>query len=125
MPNHFPNVVLDEYVVMPNHIHRILIIQSGNKDATASKRVTARVTPPLFLGSIIGSFKSRCVVENLRHIRENGLDEIGKIWQRNYHDQIIRNEDDLYRFRIYIRENPERWLEDKNNPENMENETDS
>ncbi|HPQ41593.1 MAG TPA: hypothetical protein PLV45_14570, partial [bacterium] len=43
------------------------------------------------LGSIIGSFKSRCVIDNLDYIKENGLDETGKIWQRNYHDQIIRS----------------------------------
>ncbi len=67
------------------------------------------------LGTIIGTFKSRCVIENIRHIRKNGLDETGKIWQRNYYDQIIRNKTDLLKFRRYIRENATKWLKDENN----------
>jgi len=45
------------------------------------------------------------------------LNETGKFWQRNYHDQIIRNEDDLIQFRQYIRDNPKKWWEDENNPD--------
>ena len=125
MPNHFPNVVLDEYVIMPNHFHGILVIKSGNNGIATCERAPASDAPPLSLGSIIGSFKSKCVVENLKYIEENGLDEIGKIWQRNYHDQIIRNEDDLKRFRKYIRDNPKNWPEDENNPENIGNDRNS
>ena len=63
----------------------------------------------------------------MQYIKENVLDETGKIWQRNYHDQIIRNENDLHRFRRYIRDNPKNWKNDENNPENNgnDNETDS
>jgi len=127
IPDHFPNIVLDEYVIMPNHFHGILIVKSGDRENAVPERAPASDAPPLSLGSIIGSFKSRCVVENLKHIKENGLDETGKIWQRNYHDQIIRNEDDLKRFRKYIRDNPKNWLNDENNPEKIRNnhETDS
>ncbi len=121
IPTHFPNINLDEYIIMPNHFHGILIIKSANKDETACGRAPASNAPPLSLGSIIGSFKSRCVVENLRFIEEYGLEEIGKIWQRNYHDQIIRNEDDLSRIRKYIIENPINWINDENNPENIGN----
>jgi len=107
--------------------HGILIIKSVKEGESTTGRATARVAPPLRLGSIIGSFKSRCVIENLRYIRENGLatfhslkcaglDNIGKFWQRNYHDQIIRNEDDLDRFRKYIIENPDNWSDDEHNP---------
>jgi len=102
---------------MPNHFHGILVINNENKGDTAF----ARVTPPLSLGSIIGSFKSRCVVEKLQYIEENVLDEIGKFWQRNYHDQIIRNEINLNRFRKYIQDNPKNWVKDENNPENRGN----
>jgi putative transposase len=116
LSNHFPDVVLDEYVIMPNHFHGILVIKSGNKEPATLERAPASDAPPLSSGSIIGSFKSRCVTENLRYIEENGLDETGKIWQRNYHDQIIRNELDLQRFRRYIRDNPGNWSKDENNP---------
>lgn len=123
--NHFPDVVLDEYTVMPNHFHGILIINSGDNGDATFERAPASDAPPLTLSSIIGSFKSRCVVENIRYVVENGMEEIGEIWQRNYHDQIIRNEDDLNRFRRYIRENPEKWSEDENNLENIGNEKNS
>jgi len=93
--NHFPNIVIDEYMIMPNHFHGILIIKSGDRENAVSERAPASDAPPLSLGSIIGSFKSRCVIDNLDYIKENDLEETGKIWQRNYHDQIIRNEDDL------------------------------
>jgi putative transposase len=98
LSNHFPDIVLDEYVIMPDHFHGILIIKSGNKEPAAFERAPASDAPPLTLGTIIGSFKSRYVIDNLRYIEENGLDETGKIWQRNYHDQIIMNEVDLQRF---------------------------
>jgi putative transposase len=121
IPDHFPNVVLDEYVIMPNHFHGILIIKSGDRENAVPERAPASDAPPLSLGSIIGSFKSRCVIDNLDYIKENGLEETGKIWQRNYHDQIIRNEDDLKRFRKYIRDNPKKWAKDENNTENTGN----
>ncbi len=119
LPNIFPNVDIDEYVIIPNHFHGILIIKSVNKEDAASERAPASDAPPLTLGSVIGSFKSRCVLDNLTCIKENKLDEIGKIWQRNYHDQIIRNENDLNRIRNYILDNPKNWLDDENNPENF------
>jgi hypothetical protein len=87
IPNQIPHVTLDKYVIIPNHIQGILTIKSGNKEDTAYERVTARVTTPLShvvseverLGSIIGAFKSRYVVENLKYIWENGLDKIEKV----------------------------------------------
>jgi hypothetical protein len=54
------------------------------------------------LGQIMGSFKSRCVNDCLRYIRDNKLNEIGKIWQRNYYDHIIRSDDELNRIRQFI-----------------------
>ena len=77
IPRLFPNVVLDEYVIMPNHLHCILIIKSGDREVAASERAPASAAPPLTLGSIIGGFKSRCVVEHLKygclHSAQSGL----------------------------------------------------
>jgi len=91
IPDHFPNIVLDEYVIMPKHFHGILIIKSGDIENAVPERAPASDAPPLTpvvsgverLGSIIGSFKSRCVVDHLKYIEDNGLKETGKIWQRN------------------------------------------
>ncbi len=92
-------VELDEYVVMPNHIHGIIGI-----------RATVKVAPTL--GQIIGAYKSRVFHEclQLAKIKENFL---GKMWQRNYYEHIVRDENDLNRIRKYIHDNPPNWTKDK------------
>ena len=120
---------------MPNHFHGILMIGqdqsahhyidedvttiSGNINTIGmvptSGRAPARGAPTT-LGSIIGAFKSRCVNENLKYIEENGLNELGKFWQRNYYERIIRNHNELDEIRNYIQENPVNWLMDEENP---------
>ena len=76
--------------------------------------------PPVFtIGDIVGSFKSRCVDDNLKRIKKGNLNEIGKIWQPNYFKHIIRNEKELEQVRQYIQDNPLKWDEDENNPNNM------
>jgi REP element-mobilizing transposase RayT len=116
LPERFPMVSLDEYVIMPNHLHGILLIneqdQSGH--CVAVKRVGARPTPTL--GAVVGAFKSMSIHDVLAYIEENGLDMIGKIWQRNYYERIIRNERDLDNIRTYIRNNPGNWERDDENP---------
>ena len=131
LPERFPTVSLDEYVIMQNHFHGIVVInewdRSRERDAGkrvgamervgAGKRVGARPTPTgPTLGMIVGAFKSRSVKDVLAHIEENRLDMIGKIWQRNYFERVIRNERDLYNIRAYIRNNPVNWGRDDENP---------
>lgn len=95
----FAMIELDEYVIMPNHIHGIIGI-----------RATVKVAPTL--GQIIGAYKSRVVHEclELAKIKDKFM---GKFWQRNYYEHIIRDEDDLNRIRKYIRNNPSNWTKDK------------
>jgi len=69
---------------------------------------------------IVGAFKSKSVKDVLAHIDENGLDMIGKIWQRNYFERVIRNERDLDNIRTYIRNNPANWAQDEENPMHSE-----
>ncbi len=91
----FPGVVIDAYVVMPNHFHGILVFAHA---------LISKVSGPLTLGEVIGQFKSRV---NKR------LKPEGPIWQRNYYEHIIRNQEDMERIRAYIEDNPRRWEEDK------------
>ena len=105
IPNKYENVNIDEYMIMPNHMHGILII-----------RATARVAPT-YLGQIIGSFKSRSADDYLKYINKNGINKSAKIWQRNYYDHIIRNEKSLYTMRVYIKNNPLNWQFDVENPQ--------
>ena len=105
--NQFKNVRLDEYIIMPNHVHVIIEI---------TKRVEASTTPTLSL--IIRSFKSRCTNDYCQYIKTNNLNISGKLWQRNYYEHIIRNENELNHIKKYIQENPYRWMDDKENPNN-------
>lgn len=100
------NVDLDYYVIMPNHIHVIIIIEGNNVGAIR------RVAPTLqrnSLGAIIGQFKS--VVTKRINKLENHPGQ--SIWQRNYYEHIIRNEKDLFFTRKYIKLNPLKWELDK------------
>jgi putative transposase len=103
LSDRFPSVHPDEFMVMPNHVHGIVVI--GDDDPSA------RVA----LGQVVSAFKS------LSAIRCNRV--LGRadrpFWQRNYYERIVRNEDELSRIRQYVRDNPERWAEDKHNPANF------
>lgn len=99
LPNKFEMVQLDDFVIMPNHLHGIVSI-----------RATVKVAPTL--GQIIGAYKSRVFHECLELAKTNDK-FMGKLWQRNYYEHIIRDEDDLNRIRKYIRNNPANWTKDK------------
>ena len=130
LPTKYSNVSLDEYVIMPNHLHGIIAIQSvgatlavAKKSNCESKRTGARPVPTVptqsTLGNIVGSFKSLCVHDWLKHLKQNNISGIGKFWQRNYYERIIRNEKELNKIREYISNNPLKWSLDKENPDNL------
>ena len=100
IPNHFPHVRIDAFVVMPDHIHGILFLGSRHSHTRAIGRIR-----PGSLGAVVRSFKSAVAarINALRGAR------VGGVWQRNYFDQIIRNRADLTRVRRYIFDNPARW----------------
>ncbi len=101
------NIELDYYCIMPNHLHGIIIIENKIKNNTpvgATRRV-APTLQPNSLGSIIGQFKS---ISTKRINRLNNTPG-NSIWQRNYFEHILRNENDLYNTRNYIQNNPLKW----------------
>jgi putative transposase len=101
IPGHFPNIDLDEYIIMPDHIHGILII---NRDYFVEAPKLGASTIKLgasTIGSIINQFKRICTIT----IKSRGFDFA---WQSRFHDHIIRTRIELYRIRKYIRENPEK-----------------
>jgi putative transposase len=81
------------------------------RDGAVVRNNRAGTSPAPTLGEIIGSFKSICV----HKCKNNGLN-IGRLWQRNYYEHIIRNEDELNKIREYIIRNPAIWDEDDENP---------
>ena len=80
------NIIIDKHVIMPNHIYFILI-----KNDLIGDRATARVAPTVTVGRIIGAYKSLVANEWLKICKQNN-EVMGKIWQRNYYEHIIRNE---------------------------------
>lgn len=108
------NVKLDTYVIMPNHIHGVILILEERQEGTAAPcpyepRFGNAVSNSL--ASIVGSYKS--VVTRRINERRGAFQE--PVWQRNYYEHVIRDEDDLNRVREYIVNNPICWGDDENN----------
>lgn len=125
LPHRFPQIDLDEYVVMPNHFHGIIYIVEAR---LASAQVEApQFTPEQLdpaphistLGDIICAFKSLVFKRYYDLIRNNHLDEVAKCWQRNYWERIIRNHQEYNNIQHYIITNPERWSQDSDNLERL------
>jgi REP element-mobilizing transposase RayT len=112
------NVSVDEYVVMPNHLHGIIVVEESpaRPQPCASQRDASTRRPRLYpnsLGSIIGQFKS----VSTKRIWAAGFREFA--WQPRFYDHIIRNEASLDAIRKYIRDNPVKWALDKDNLEGL------
>jgi REP element-mobilizing transposase RayT len=93
-----PNVELDEFIVMPDHVHGIVIITQRDDGATPPDATNTLRSPAHTIGAIMRGFKGAVVRR------------VGRpIWQRNYYEHIIRSEAALDRIRQYIADNPARW----------------
>ena len=99
LPSHH-NIKLDAFQIMPNHVHGVI---------TINKTGEAGLAPTQTLGSIIGSFKSKCTKE----IRISLNNPSMIVWQRNYYEHIIRDDGELTHIRKYIKDNPKNWITDK------------
>lgn len=112
IPSHFSFIKLDEMIVMPNHIHGILLIDKKNYDSmieTPKLGVsTIKQWKPGTIGVVINPFKRICTINSRRINPEFG-------WQPRFHDHIIRNKNELNRIRKYIKDNPQMWERDRNN----------
>jgi len=138
--NHYENIVLDVSVIMPNHFHGIIII-TGHNDAVGvgvmrdvgaihelplrERGLTPHELPPqdltvtghrskrrnMLLSKIMGRFK----MVTSKHINISRKTPGVRVWQRNYWEHIVRNEDEFSRIRNYIKNNPIMWEQDKLN----------
>ncbi len=148
IPQHFPSVELDAYVVMPNHIHGIIawgVSLPGNPHppeivGAGSARPSQNATP-FENTQNVGAGSPHPSQNNPNRINETASPSLGKIvayfkyqstkrinqryntpgtrfWQRNYYDHIIRNDPDLQRLREYIQINPMKWELDQLHPDN-------
>ena len=113
IPDHFDHVELGAYVIMPNHVHGIIIIAHVGATHALPQQASPQQPhgpAPGSLGAIVGSFKSATSRRIGRDFNVTG------IWQRNYHDRIIRDERELERIWRYIEANPANWADDNENP---------
>ena len=87
---HFPGVVIDKWVVMPNHVHAIIVLSNHH----------------INLSTVVGQYKS-AVTKCIRTVCPDAY-----VWQTSFHDHVIRTQRDYERIWLYIEGNPSRWLED-------------
>jgi REP element-mobilizing transposase RayT len=117
---HFRDVKINEFIIMPNHFHGIMLIESDDvgaihelplRNATEHKQQRRRMLLPKIIGWL--KMNSAKCINQIRNT--HGV----PVWQKNYYEHIIRNEDELNRIREYIINNPLKWTEDENNPANI------
>ena len=123
------NIELDNYVIMPNHIHGIIIINVGDENlsspkiqienSTLTSKGNARFAFPtdrtkMELSKLIQQFK-RAVTLKIKTVNQYSNFK----WQRSFYDRIIRNEKELFNIRKYIRQNPLK-LDLENDIDNLE-----
>ena len=127
----FPAIEWDVFVVMPNHVHGVIVIAGADNvraDIVGAGLVpalihgatmcgaTTRVAPTV--GDIVGAFKSMTTLIYTRGVKHSGWPSFrGQLWQRNYYEHIIRNDESLNRVREYIAKNPLQWELDRENPD--------
>ena len=112
LPARFPSVRLDAFIVMPNHVHGIIMVGAqfiAPSDGFGATNQGVMNHAPT-LGEIVRAYKAA----STRLIRQAGTPDFA--WQRNYYEHVVRDEESLNRIRQYILDNPERWEFDHENP---------
>jgi putative transposase len=128
LPVKYSGVEIDEFIVMPNHLHGIIVLTNvgaqfiapvrkaitenqGTLNQGAINRAPTKNNGMNTVGEIVRAFKARCThaVNSLRNMPGVPL------WQRNYYEHVIRDEPELHAIREYIRYNPLKWEEDEEN----------
>jgi putative transposase len=123
-PDHFPFVELDAFMVMPNHVHGIIVIRCrgeasavrtkcrrGERFFAPTETTTATPqSPSRTIGSIVRGYK----IGVTKWFRANT--DLHSVWQRGFYEHTVRNEPELTAIREYIQGNPACWDDDENNP---------
>ena len=155
LPLHFPNLQLDAFIVMPNHIHGILVLTDGrgaalgNNEEPFTENICPNATPhsdalskPGVAFGQMGSVNAKdglpnaaplpprlvsgsvgAIVLNFKSITTRTLNRIKRspglsLWQRNYYEHIIRDDESLQTIRQYVQQNPLSWQQDQLHPDN-------
>ena len=125
LPQRFNSIILHEYVLMPNHFHGIIeiitvrapLVGAQNVGAQLEKGQPQGIAPTgKHVGGMVGAFKSITTNEYIRGVKNNNWQRFnGKLWQRNYWEHIVRNENEYQQISEYMINNPIKWDTDKLN----------
>jgi len=108
IPEHFPHVELDSFTVMPNHVHGIILINNvGVQNFEPLPKNRYQHIIPRSIGSILRGFK----IGVTKWFKTNT--SIPAVWQRNYYERIIRDDNELNALQEYIINNPAKWQDDE------------
>ncbi len=125
LPLYYKGIDIDESVIMPNHLHGIILIVGAGPRACpkdgGDKGQPQGVAPTktLSLPDVMYSFKSLTTKRYIDGVKDKNWEAFDRhFWQRNYYEHVIRNEDDLNEIREYVSNNPLKWELDKENPNN-------
>ena len=121
MQGNYPGVETDEFVVMPNHTHGIIVLVGAGPRTCPDNGQPKNnghpqgVAPTLSLPDVVHRFKTMTTKRYTDGVKQSGWAPYpGKLWQRNYYEHIIRNEQELNKIREYIVNNPFNWQSDEN-----------
>ncbi|HEX4953797.1 MAG TPA: transposase [Thermoanaerobaculia bacterium] len=122
----YPGVRLDAFVVMPNHIHGVLFLvgatprgcpPGGGRRGEEGQARGPAPTASLSLPDVVHRFKTLTTRRYIEGVKQQGwMTFRARLWQRNYHEHVIRDEESLALIREYIANNPAGWAEDQENP---------
>ncbi|MBI1806765.1 MAG: transposase [Ignavibacteria bacterium] len=116
IPHRYPHVELNQFIIMPNHLHGIILIHDDMKSAVGAihespLQTTMMKRRQMLLSKIVGRFK----MNSGKRINEARQIPGNPVWQRNYYEHIIRTEKELSRIQDYVINNPVQWEYDRNN----------
>jgi len=126
IPVFYPGVGVDSLVVMPNHVHGILLLHGDDRVGSGQPRGVAptgsgqgdNMIRRMSVGDVVHRFKTMTTRRYVDGVRQLGWPAFAaRLWQRNYYEHAIRNDVDMDRVRRYIEENPARWAFDHENPD--------
>ena len=125
LPKFYPGIQIDQFQMMPNHIHGIIVFVGDgpcavpNEPRALPDGQPQGGVPTLSLSNVVHRFKTLTTRLYIQGVHKNGWEPFkAKLWQRSFYDHVIRDEPSLHDIREYIQNNPVNWELDENNPRN-------
>ncbi len=113
MPDHYGDVTLDQFVVMPNHVHGVILLNiHGGRPGGRPRGAAPTLT------DLMDRFKTLTTRRYIEGVRRDGWPPFpGQLWQRSYYDHVVRGDESLIEIREYIATNPIKWQLDPEHPQ--------